>query len=173
MYRAEVHDFIDERWQSMQPIQVGVPHPGSARPDAYITVTQNGVPFALANAWEDRHSPYVFVGLLCWGRFVVFGWGSHAYLIDPQTRAVITVPCNGYFGHAYPFDQHLLIADADRLICFDIDGNKLWTSDYVGIDGVIVDEVRDGTIYGQGEWDPPGGWRPFRVSLKTGEATLG
>jgi hypothetical protein len=27
------------------------------------------------------------------------------------------------------------------------------------------------TIEGQGEWDPPGGWRPFRVDLRTGVET--
>jgi len=38
----------------------------------------------------------------------------------------------------------------------------------LGIDGIIVASTSDGVISGEGEWDPPGGWRPFRLSLATG-----
>jgi len=44
----------------------------------------------------------------------------------------------------------------------------LWRSDCLGIDGVMVDQVADGIIRGKGEWDPPGGWRPFQVRFATG-----
>jgi hypothetical protein len=47
-------------------------------------------------------------------------------------------------------------------------GNLVWQSDVLGIDGVIVDDVDNALIRGRGEWDPPGGWKPFAVSVKTG-----
>lgn len=43
-----------------------------------------------------------------------------------------------------------------------------WTTQRLGIDGVIVDGVANGIIEGQGEWNPPGGWERFRVKLDSG-----
>lgn len=45
----------------------------------------------------------------------------------------------------------------------------MWRSDALGIDGVIVDRISADEIEGQGEWDPPGGWKPFRVSAHSGK----
>jgi hypothetical protein len=60
--------------------------------------------------------------------------------------------------------------DACRLISINERGEQSWASEPLGIDGVVVDEVQDGVIIGQGEWDPPSAWRPFRLSLESGEA---
>jgi len=67
-------------------------------------------------------------------------------------------------------DDRLLIADATRLTSIDEHGETLWVSDTLGIDGVVVDDVQEGVIVGQGEWDPPGGWKPFRLSLASGRS---
>jgi hypothetical protein len=39
-------------------------------------------------------------------------------------------------------------------------------------DGVVVVAIDDNVVLGQGEWDPPGGWRPFQVSLESGETLV-
>ena len=52
----------------------------------------------------------------------------------------------------------------------DEEGELLWTSPALGVDGVLVHSIDDGVIAGEGEWDPPGGWRPFRVALSSGLA---
>ncbi|HEX4382949.1 MAG TPA: hypothetical protein VH083_08370, partial [Myxococcales bacterium] len=84
------------------------------------------------------------------------------------SRKVSTTLLQWYFGHLYPLEDKLLVASASRLHCFDQQGIAVWQSADLGLDGVIVDSVDDGVIHGQGEWDPPGGWRPFRVALATG-----
>ena len=74
-----------------------------------------------------------------------------------------------YFGHLYPSEEFLLVASAERLFRIDPDGAVKWRSGELGIDGVIVDRVSDQGIEGSGEWDPPGGWRPFRISVESGK----
>ena len=34
--------------------------------------------------------------------------------------------------------------------------------------GVVVTAIAEGRVEGQGEWDPPGGWRRFALCLETG-----
>jgi hypothetical protein len=45
----------------------------------------------------------------------------------------------------------------------------MWESERLGIDGVVVHAVEGDVIEGDGEWDPPGGWQPFELSLASGE----
>jgi hypothetical protein len=171
MYRAEIHNTVDETWVALQPIRVGNVPKGADTPGVYVTVEQHGVPFARVDAWPMSAGP--FTQTETWKNFVVLGWNDCVHLIDPRTREVTTVKCDGYFGHLYSAGDHLLIADASRLVCINERGERVWESDRLGIDGVVVDAVLDRVIVGQGEWDPPGGWRPFRVSLESGKATAG
>jgi hypothetical protein len=166
MYHAELRHAIDAPWTAMEPIRVGpVPSfPGTT--GAYVTVEHDGNPLARIDVWPLTAGP--FTEVLAWKTFVVLGWGCHVHLIDPLTRDVRSFDCDQYFGHLYQFHDRMLIADASRLTCIDIRGDRLWQSASMGIDGVVVDEMRDGLILGQGEWDPPGGWKPFRLSLETG-----
>jgi hypothetical protein len=46
----------------------------------------------------------------------------------------------------------------------------LWKSDVLAIEGVIVQDVGPVVIRGEGEWDPPGGWKPFAIAVVDGKA---
>lgn len=168
MYRAEPHNTVGEPWTAMEPIRVGTVPPGAGTPGIYVTVERDGVPFARIDAWPSSAGPFTQVTTS--ENLVVLGWNDHVYFVDPFTREVAAVECEGYFGHLYPVDGRLLIADTSRLVCVDLRGERLWVSTPLGIDGVVVDDVQDGIIFGKGEWDPPGGWEPFRLSLNTGDA---
>ena len=168
MYRAELHNTVDEPWATMQPIRVGSVPTAAGTPGVYVTVEQDGVPLTRIDAWPLTAGP--FTEAIVRKNFVVLGWNDRVHIVDPRTRDVTTVECDGYFGHLYPVGDHLLIADASRVVCFDERGERLWESDTLGIDGVVVEEVQDGVIVGKGEWDPPGGWKPFRLSLEGGQA---
>jgi hypothetical protein len=74
-----------------------------------------------------------------------------------------------YFGYVYANDEYLLVASGDRLRRIAQDGSIQWTSDVLGIGGVVVRNVFNGIISGDGEWDPPGGWQTFRVTLDSGK----
>jgi hypothetical protein len=166
MYRVELRNTVDGPWAGMRPICVGHVPTGAGTPGVYLTIEENGKPFARVDAWPAGAGP--FTQAVTWKNFVVFGWNEHVHLIDPHNCEVIAVECDGYFGHLYPIGDHLLIADASRLVCFIEHGKLLWESDTLGIDGVNVDDVQAGVIIGHVEWDPPGGWRPFRLSLENG-----
>ena len=63
---------------------------------------------------------------------------------------------------AYVFQEAIAWAEFDR------NGSIVWQSTELGVDGVVVSGVADGVIEGEGEWDPPGGWRRFRILLSSG-----
>jgi hypothetical protein len=165
-FHTDLRPTIDPPWTAMEPIRVGVVPAGCGTPDEYVTVELDGRPLARVDAYCGDFSP--FTQVVTWGRFVVLGCGRRVHLVDPAARRVLDVECDGYFGHLYPLDEHLLVATASELICLDTHGDTRWRRDDLGIDGVIVDAVTAGVVTGQGEWDPPGGWRPFRLSLADG-----
>ena len=113
----------------------------------------------------------------CVADIVYVGYAEFIFVISPEERSVRTHPFEGYFSYIYIAEdlqtsQHelaVLVAGASELLSFSSTGNLLWRSDILAIDGVVIDAVKDGVISGQGEWDPPGGWRPFKLCSKTGE----
>lgn len=169
MILAELRKAIDDPWRRFEPIPVGGVPAGLGSPDAYVTIERDGQPFARIDVWQSRSGPFEHVSV--WGRFVVLGLGDRVHLVDPITRDATSFVCDGYFGRVYPVGDALLIADSARLSCLDAHGAKVWESDPLGIDGVVVEDVRDSVVVGSGEWDPPGGWRPFMLSLSTGKPT--
>jgi hypothetical protein len=169
MLRASLTNAIDRPWTDMEPVRVGVVPPGRGTPDAFVTVERGGQPMLRIDAYA-KSFPGPFREAIVWKSFAVLGCSDVVHLIDPESRLVQTIRCDGYFGHLYPTEHSLLVADASRLICIDQGGRPAWESAVLGIDGVVVDQVRDGVIFGQGEWDPPGGWKPFRLSLASGRS---
>jgi hypothetical protein len=73
-----------------------------------------------------------------------------------------------YFIEIREAPDYLLAVSGSGVARIDGDGGLRWHTRHLGIDGVVIDRIEDGVIVGQGEWDPPGGWRPFRISLATG-----
>jgi hypothetical protein len=99
---------------------------------------------------------------------VVIGFGSHVHAISLVDRSVVTVELESYFGHLYPALDFVLLASGERLFRMEPDRSVSWKSVHLGIDGVVVRDVGTDTIRGDGEWDPPGGWKPFEISVADG-----
>ena len=72
------------------------------------------------------------------------------------------------FDEFRPEGDRLLVASGEDITCLDDRGTILWRSERLGLDGVVIHSVDNGLISGDGEWDPPGGWRPFVISLSGG-----
>lgn len=167
LYRAVAVETITEPWLSMEPIRAGAIPDGLGTADLFVTVDHDGRPFARVDYYLTPGCR-TFTEAIAWGRFVVVGASGAAHLIDPRSREVRSIPFETYFGNFHPLPDRLLIAGASELVCLDERGEILWKRDDLGIDGVIVDRVEDGIVHGQGEWDPPGGWRPFQLALSSG-----
>ena len=154
----------------MPPIRAGDVPPGLGTPATYVTVERDdGGPLVRVDVYEREAACYAFEEVVAWSDFIVIGFGRRVHFVSPNTWSVATIALSGYFGHLYPLAEHLLVADARYLHCFDRAGAPLWRSDVLGIDGVTVERVIDEVIEDDGEWDPPGGWRPFRILLSSGE----
>jgi hypothetical protein len=141
---------------------------GLGTPDAYVLVENDGRPFIRVDVYGAEDC-YAFEDVIVWREFVVIGFGSRVHMVNYQTQVTITFELESYFGHFYPGDEWLIIASGCRLLLIGPTGSVAWKTEELGLDGVIVDSIEGALIHGQGEWDPPGGWRPFQVRLDTGE----
>jgi hypothetical protein len=118
--------------------------------------------------YADGQDVFTFEAAIVWRRNVVIGFGSHLHLVALSDRAHRSIPLEPYFGHLYPTEQRVLVASAERVFCIGTDQQLLSRSHVVGIDGVVLSEIDGPVIRGEGEWDPPGGWRPFALLASSG-----
>ncbi len=159
---------LDPPWTRMEPVRLGAVPSGLGTAHRFVTVEADGRPLLCADLY-GRDEAFISESACSWSRFVVIGWGHHVYLVDPQTRAHMTLDLGYYFMRLYPLHDRMLIASAQRLFCLGADGVVRWRSAELGEDGVEVTHIDNRTIRGRGDWDPPGGYRPFQISLHTGQ----
>ncbi len=162
---------LDAPWLGMNPVIAGVRgRVVFGGPDAYVTFGSDEEPVLRVDVHDSEPACYAFQDAILWGGLAIVGFGRHVHLVWIATSASETIELDGYFGHLYPLDaKRLLVADATSLHCFDAAGTRLWTRRDLAIDGVVVGRVAGEVIEGDGEWDPPGGWQPFRVQLADGK----
>jgi hypothetical protein len=122
-----------------------------------------------------------FKEVRCSGGIAYIGYGSNLFVVHTGTRSCDTHGLDGYFGHLYTAEElgatsgafAVLAASASELLSFAPDGLLYWRTSRLGIDGVVVQSVLDGLVHGSGEWDPPGGWRPFCLDVDSGRRHAG
>lgn len=110
------------------------------------------------------------------GGIVYIGFGQFVFVVDAHFATVRRHQLSGCFGHLYDsgdlknLDSHIavLATSASEVLAFDRTGGLLWEQSPLGIDGVVLDNASAGRIHGEGEWDPPGGWRPFSLVAESG-----
>lgn len=160
---------LEPFWLSIEPIRLGK-SPASSRvcDRFFIMMLADDEPLRL-DLYRSDEEAFAFEEALVWRQFVVLGWGHGVYLVDTKTRKTIRHELESYFGHLYAAANELLVASAEALVRVGEEGAVHWRCGGLGLDGVVVDRVADGTIWGRGEWDPPDGWVDFQVSLHTGE----
>lgn len=162
-------DSIDRPWLEIVPARIGNVPAGLGTPDKYILLSQDDEPVLRVDAYRSSEESFAFNDAVIWHDSLVIGWGDCAYLVDIDSGSVTKHSLGIYFGHIRADNNYLLIASGERLWRIRRDGTVHWMSDILGIDGVVVGDVTNGVISGDGEWDPPGGWRPFRISLDDGQ----
>lgn len=174
------HDFRD--WRDADRVVVGASSSLSVEPVASVGVE-------LGSGLRQRIDLFASAGQSCFqdvrcvGEVVYIGYGQLVAVVKPKAGILATHALDGYFGHffaatdvdasASDLGQSMLVASASELLRFDDAGRLLWRSTGLGVDGVVVHSVRDGILHGDAEWDPPGGWKPFRLHLETGTVVPG
>lgn len=119
-----------------------------------------------------------FQDVRCSGEWVYIGYGDQIAVIAAKAGSVVSHSLDGYFGHIFTASDldaaelggSVLVASASELLRFGSSGQLMWYRYGLGLDGVGVNRIEDDVIFGEGEWDPPGGWKPFQLNLDTGEA---
>jgi hypothetical protein len=100
---------------------------------------------------------------------LAIGHHEYFYLVDrASSEVLIKLKLSGYFGHMYYNDNLIYVADSSSLFCISMGGVVIWHTEGLAIDGVMINNFTNDTILGKGENDPPNGWEPFILDIKTG-----
>ena len=102
--------------------------------------------------------------------------GDHFHVVEVTSHSFRSHPLGDYVGHIYSvpdinsdrLHNRVLVTTYSHVVLMDIAAGILWKSRQCAIDGVIITSIENETVLGLGEWDPPGGWEPFKRDLKTG-----
>lgn len=169
---ATFAETLEDDWRNVPAVRLErrASHAGS--PDRYVLVEHGATRFRCEIFVTDPEA-FPFEDVCIWQDLLIIGYGSTLYCVDIATRAARIYPLDGYFGSITMGDGYCLIASATCILRIDRMGAKLWESKEIAVDGVIISNVDDDTITGDGEWDPPGGWRPFALNLATGQPLKG
>jgi hypothetical protein len=159
---------LEDDWLGVPAVRLErrASHAGS--PDRYVLVKHGALRFRCEIFLTDPEA-FPFEDVRVWQGLLIIGYGSTLYCVDIATRAARIYSLDDYFGSLTTGDGYCLIASATRILRIDRTGAKLWESNAIAVDGVVISNVDD-AITGDGEWDPPGGWRPFALSLATGQS---
>ena len=103
-------------------------------------------------------------------RFVAVGLSGFFYLYDLSTQTfILFIDLNGYFDEFKISEEHLFVAYNSGIYCLTKYGQIKWHNSNVGLDGIIINDIKDGKIYGSEQVDPPDGWRDFVLDFFTGD----
>jgi hypothetical protein len=138
-------------------------------PNRNVTVLKDGEPTLRIDVYAYGPDCFAFEEAIVWHDMVFVGFGSHVHAVSPMDCSVVSLELGSYFGHFYPTADYLLAASGERIFRFQSDRSIMWKSDVLGIDGVVVHDSGPTVIRGEGEWDPPGGWKPFAIAAIDGK----
>ena len=164
-YALEAVHAIDGAWRSMEPLRVGNVPVTLGEPVVFVRVTREGEPYLRIDVHlgEGELGP-----ILLWDDLVCVASSTAVHLVELESREVATHEHGGWSVRLHATPTALLACTNDRVLCFDAGARCVWRSGAVGVDGVEIEDVREGMVLGTGDWDPPGGWRAFRLRLADG-----
>lgn len=168
-------------WQGLESVRVGlvpeclglVPECHSpCMPDRFVALSDDCAAVLRIEVFSYGNDDiFAFEEAIIWQGMILIGLGNHVHVVSIDDKSVVSIDLGFYFGYFYPYSKFVLIASGERLFRLQPDRTVLWISEPLGIDGVIVHEVSGDRILGEGEWDPPGGWKPFAISINDGKHT--
>jgi hypothetical protein len=117
----------------------------------------------------DGPQAYPFRDAVIWKELVVIGFGSALYVIDLKGLQSRVHDFSGYLASLLSTDAYCLAASDEGVLRLSEDGTALWHQRGLAADGILIQDVNDKVIRGEGQWDPPDGdWVAFRLDLETG-----
>ena len=155
---------VEPPWTTLAPIALGE---GGLK--GHLLVEKDGAPcvrFELrkstgAESWSGPEAVF-------WNGVFAIGFAERVYFVNPDGTRINRIALDEYFCGFHAGEDGLLVATGGRVLRLDERGGVVWRSGRLALDGVVIRTVRDGVVFGDGEWDPPGGWRPFALALSDG-----
>lgn len=159
----------DSPWTAMPPLRLGKIPAGLGTADLFVTISDDDRALLRVDLYGDSsHEIFCPPDALVWSDRVFVGFGHRVYIIDPGKQSASEIYLGREFLHFYANQDYLLVASAESMLRLAPDGTILWRTSNLAIDGVVVNSVEKGVIQAEGEWDPPGGWKPFALRLDSG-----
>ncbi|MEZ5901320.1 MAG: hypothetical protein R3D51_17715 [Hyphomicrobiaceae bacterium] len=137
-------------------------------PDRYVLVEHHGKRLRCDIFLTDAEC-FGFEDVRIWHQLLLVGWGSTVYCVDLGTLTTHIYPLDNYFNFFITGDEYCLVISGSRIMRLNRNGELLWRSVEIAVDGITISKIEDDTIAGDAEHDPPGRWRPFTLSLATGK----
>ena len=156
----------EQNWSQVQSLQLGPPVLGAAW--RYLLVVRHGAPWLRIDINLDAEEFQAFEECLYHEGALWLGLGCRVARVDLDNLEFREIKLGQYFGSFFPLGESLLICSATSLYRLGARGDVLWVTRDLGIDGVVVNRVKGEVIYGEGEWNPPGGWREFQLTVHQG-----
>ena len=117
----------------------------------------------------DGPQAYPFRDAVIWHDLAVIGFGCALYVVGLKDLHPRVHEFAGYFGSMVSTDAYCLAASDEGVLRLSEDGTALWHQRGLAADGVLISDVSESVLQGEGQWDPPDGeWSPFRLELATG-----
>lgn len=149
--------------------------------DRMLLIRKNGVPVFLLQLYIRADDDGWLIGsafseFLLNATHVAIICGDHFHIFDLVTHSFRSHPLGDYAGHIYSvpdvnsarLHERVLVATYGHVLLIDIHAGIVWKSSRCAIDGVVITSIVNDRVLGQGEWDPPGGWKPFQLNFETG-----
>ena len=180
-FELEVTQTPDAAWSAVRRVAVGEASRQQGGPDSYVLVRVGGRPALRIDVYYPVDEYHLGAEAESWGGWIIVGFGARAALVSQDLAsqgggAVREIALSDpaapdsfdYFCSLHSEAEYFFITSGQRVFRIGADGTLLWKSPAVGLDGVLVSSVAAGRVEGRGEWDPPGGWAPFTLSLESG-----
>jgi len=163
-------------WSSVAPINVGECSIEPGIPDEIVFIDRGQEPFMRLHIHYPPLEYHLKTEAKIWSGWVVVGFSGRVVLVSIHDGLQRTIALSDvtpsdsfdYFCQLFSEGDVLLACSGRRIFRIGRQGEILWKSDELGLDGVLVHHVDSTAISGNGEWDPPGGWQPFTIALDTG-----
>jgi hypothetical protein len=162
---------VESAWVRMPPLRLGKVPSGLGTADLFVTIEDDDAPIVRVDLYADQ-SPFVKQDAMIWGERGFVGFGNSVYIIDPKARSGSVIRLGSYFAGFYATKECLLVASGCDLLRFSPAGEVLWKTSGLALDGVIVKRIDEDRVTGEGEWEPPDGWKPFVLRLDSGTLVL-
>lgn len=103
------------------------------------------------------------------GDYLLIGnYYEGVFVINLINYEVNNIKVDGYFGYFVEGKECVYILGCENVIAINKDNSIIWKSDYIAVDGIVLNGIEDDVMSVSCEMDPPGGWVDREIDLLTG-----